>query len=567
MSRTTQRGSRLALVLAVIGASAVLVAVPGFADVGNSGPLDAIDFVAAWTNDDGKVNVLDVGDDGAPSSLFDAWPDTSSSDPTEPGFPAGRAEKDVAVCTAEVRFGDPDHVDVVVDNAYPQYVCTITTVIENASGFPAEVILPSVIEADDGLVVQLLGSDLPELLGPGQQAEVSYWVRVLNEAPQHTTLTFTVRHGFESRPCDTTIYGIETITANLHAIDLTTCTATLIATLPNTSPSNSFPNSLATDPATGRLFYADQDGTAWELWVIDPADPSYHRQVGTVPGPLADAAWYDGAYHYVVHGGNQIYRVPVSFDGADNPVMGTPTVVDTLGHTYYFGDIAITDGGWLYGSARFVSPKLNKWFTVDLSSPGSYTIHGDTGPVKYQLAFDGAGRIIGTFEGLSIIDPSDGSIAGNACAPFGFGFADLSCAECPESPPPPTTTTTIPPSTTTTIAGPTTTTTVPPSTTTTIAGPTTTTTPSTTTTTMAGPTTTTTVPPTTSTSTTVAGPSTLGTTTTTLSELPRTGPTGPTGRQVSSLILLIVGLFLLVIAAAIEVVARDPHRHWRWPSA
>ena len=143
--------------------------------------------------------------------------------------------------------------------------------------------------------------------------------------------------------------------------------------------------------------------------------------------------------------------------------------------------------------------------------------------------------------------------------------------------PPTTTTTTVPPTTTTTTVPPTTTTTTVPQTTTTIAGPTTTTTtpptttttvpPTTTSTTIGGPTTTTTVPRTTttstpgttSTSTTVAGPSTLGTTTTTIPELPRTGPAD--GGQVPAAALILGGFGLLLIAAGLEVLARDASRN------
>jgi hypothetical protein len=176
------RGRRaLALLLATIIVAALLVgAVPAARSSDDPGPLVAVVFTSASTNDDGSGG---DGDDGGPPAGYDAWGGASSADPSGPGPGASRLNADVAICIAAVAAGDPGVVDVVVDNAYSGYVCTMDAVVYNGSPLPVTV-APAVIDADPGLVVQGGVPPPPVSLAPGAQANAVFTIGVASAAPQ-----------------------------------------------------------------------------------------------------------------------------------------------------------------------------------------------------------------------------------------------------------------------------------------------------------------------------------------------------------------------------------------------
>jgi len=206
--RMTRRTGALGVVLVTIATAMGLVATPGLAYTPDPGPLAAVDFVGAWTNDDGRKDDGDLGDTGFDSTPFyDAWPllpgPVSSSDPRDPGLDPAREDKDVAICTAAVRTADPDFVDVVVQHGYPGYVCTFVAVVENASTLPVTV-SPAVVEADPGLMVGTLSS-LPAGLESGEQAAAVFWVEVRQTAPQGGVLHFTISIDLAAPICPTIV--------------------------------------------------------------------------------------------------------------------------------------------------------------------------------------------------------------------------------------------------------------------------------------------------------------------------------------------------------------------------
>ncbi len=198
------RRRRLRALLTVV--VAVVVAAPlafaGASDVDNSGPPDSVIFVDAWTNDDGTVNDTDIGDSGAVSVGFDLWPvGFSSDDPTAPGPTPPRLIDDAAICMAAIRPADLHSVDIEIDNAYPQYVCTITVVVENRGSVPAS-LSTAIITADPGLEVSdTMSPTPPAFLEPGAMAIASYSVRILNDADQSSTLGFTISTSVSDPPC------------------------------------------------------------------------------------------------------------------------------------------------------------------------------------------------------------------------------------------------------------------------------------------------------------------------------------------------------------------------------
>ncbi len=196
MNATSRSRRALFTVLATIGVAVLMTAVaPGARTDDTPDGLAGLRFVAAWTNDDGTVDGVDVGDDASPG-VFDVWPGLESSvDPMAVGLDAPRILDDVAKCAAAVRALDADFVDVEVLNAYPGYICSFRVMIENVSGFPVEA-TSAAVDVDDGLLVHNVsdptGPVFPLELAPGATIEREYSVQVLNEAEQGATLTFSL---------------------------------------------------------------------------------------------------------------------------------------------------------------------------------------------------------------------------------------------------------------------------------------------------------------------------------------------------------------------------------------
>ena len=159
-------------------------------------------FVNAWTNDDGTVNGTDIGDSGAVSVGFDLWPvGLSSDDPKASGPSALRLVDDAAICAAEVRPSNRHKIDVRIDNGYPQYVYTVSVVIENRLRAWAA-LRPTTITADPGIEVRdVTDPPLPTILRPGGRATALYSVRVLNAAYQMTTLEFSIDTDVSQKWC------------------------------------------------------------------------------------------------------------------------------------------------------------------------------------------------------------------------------------------------------------------------------------------------------------------------------------------------------------------------------
>ncbi len=177
--------------------AAVAVAMPlayaGAYDRGPPRPSRSVVFVDAWTNDECAVDGADIGDSGAASVGFDLWPvGLSSDDPKVSGPTALRLVDDAAICAAEVRSSNRHKVDVRVDNGYPQYICTVSVVIENHLRAWAA-LGPTTITADPGIEVRdVTDPPLPKVLRPGARVTALYSVRVMNAADQMTTLEFSI---------------------------------------------------------------------------------------------------------------------------------------------------------------------------------------------------------------------------------------------------------------------------------------------------------------------------------------------------------------------------------------
>ena len=431
------RGRARALLTVV---AAVVVAVPvalaGASDVDDLGSPVSVVFVDAWTNDDGTINGADTGDTGVASAGFDLWPvNFSSDDPTAPGPVPHRLIDDAAICVATVDAVDARAVDVAVDNAYPQYVCTITVVVENSGRIPA-LLGAGVIASDPGLEVDdITNPSLPTILDPDTTATAVYSVRILNDADQSAALGFTISTDVSNPPCGTAmVFGVERGTGDLYEIDPTAGTAYRLADIADPIPSNvNSPNGLAYDADAGRLYFSvgEEASATSDLYFWDGTATVF---AGSVNGQAGGAAMLDGEYYFVRNGTDDL--ISVAFDAGGSVAAEVPIHLGFAGtDTFRFGDIAISpDGATLFGSTLQSGSTPPTFFSLDLASGTCTPISTATG-VKLQIAYGDDGVVYGTSTGTGeffTIDPTTGGTAAIG-TPTGAidGFTDLASGRCP----------------------------------------------------------------------------------------------------------------------------------------
>ena len=259
------------------------------------------------------------GDDGGPSTGYDAWLDLSSADPDLPGPVDHRLDKDVAICTAEVRAGDPDAVDVTVQTAYPGYVCTFTTVVENRTNLVVEV-APAVVTPVPvpGLAVQTVTA-LPATLGPGAQAPAVFAVEVLQTAPQGQQIAFSITFDVTQRcPAIVASSGITLLSAPPPSVMdevLTSNTTASVFLESGPKPVVNLPLDIAPGIFTGMV-------CSYYLHVDQVGDGATHF-VGSVTfdGPIVGLI-EEGGYYDVQNPSLAPYTLDVT-----NPILGNPGTV------------------------------------------------------------------------------------------------------------------------------------------------------------------------------------------------------------------------------------------------
>lgn len=144
-----------------------------------------------------------------------------------------------------------------------------------------------------------------------------------------------------------TLLGIDN--SKLYKIDSTSGVATAVGNLLGSGASNG----LAYDPATDRAVY-QRNGKLYAMNVTTGASTN----LNTTIFQTSAAAWYKGAYYYMGDGDGKLYKM--SFSG------GLPTVstlVKDFDNKWWFGDIAISSKGILYGSSG------TSVFSIDLTQP------------------------------------------------------------------------------------------------------------------------------------------------------------------------------------------------------
>jgi hypothetical protein len=137
---------------------------------------------------EGTVNTGNLNADWDTASTNDP---TGSLDPCTPGLnPTGctAPAKDVGSCV--VTGIGTQTLQILIDNAYPSYECTITAAITNTGDIPFNVV--GVALQPDSVPGELLGdcaTPLDPQVDPGEEWTASCTVHLTQEAAQETTYT------------------------------------------------------------------------------------------------------------------------------------------------------------------------------------------------------------------------------------------------------------------------------------------------------------------------------------------------------------------------------------------
>ncbi len=149
------------------------------------------------------------------------------------------------------------------------------------------------------------------------------------------------------------------------------------------------------DPSDGMspstLYYHALDGS--------DTDAGTNVLAGPISGNSADGAFYNGSYYYIANGTDDLYQVPL--DPVAGVVNGAEIVIANISGAadlaMGFGDIDITDGGFLYGTANTRTGYKYIFFTLDLNDanpPDTYAeILKDTDKTRPQFALGCEGRL------------------------------------------------------------------------------------------------------------------------------------------------------------------------------
>lgn len=189
---------------------------------------------------------------------------------------------------------------------------------------------------------------------------------------------------------------------------------------------SSGPNGLAYDEITHRLYYTEypdqnNDNMA-NLYFTDLDDsPRTVTPVGMVPGEVACADIYNGAYYYI-SGGNMhgrtddFYRVDFTADGMIDTV--SPKIdVAANAHAWMFnGDIAIWNGviyGW--GACSFHG---YEFFKLNVDGSGFAVLDNSLSEGALQLAFSSDGQLWGHSYGSGSTYEVNWDAAGNVTTTF-----------------------------------------------------------------------------------------------------------------------------------------------------
>jgi len=211
------------------------------------------------------------------------------------------------------------------------------------------------------------------------------------------------------------IYGIKhpkgSTTANIYEIDADTCVNTLMATPTLSQAPTASWNGNAYDIVNDRYYFSQFDNTPKTLWMLENFSTSPTLvPAGVLSASISNGTFYNGKYYYIGHLTDDLYEVTFDADGiVENEVKLADITEDSKG--FYFGDIAYSRAGVLYGSTAIGNSTTNPTFFI---YDGTYTDFTSTGaPEALQIAFGTDGVLYGyaiSNNTFYTIDTSDGSL-------------------------------------------------------------------------------------------------------------------------------------------------------------
>lgn len=142
----------------------------------------------------GTVGTADLNVEFVPGHVF-SNDDGTSIDPGK--------DKHVGMTHCEINAGDPQIVDVTVENAYPSYQALCSLKWENTGTLPARLCSLDCPTAPDWLSVEVQNT-LGEVRDPGEQASGMMDLHVEQTAPQGGSAAFLCEFQFQNwnEPCD-----------------------------------------------------------------------------------------------------------------------------------------------------------------------------------------------------------------------------------------------------------------------------------------------------------------------------------------------------------------------------
>lgn len=226
------------------------------------------------------------------------------------------------------------------------------------------------------------------------------------------------------------IYGIKhskgSTTAGIYKIEYKietdSCVQTPMASpILSQAPTASW-NGKAYDLVNDRYYFSQFDNYPKMLWMIENFSTAPKLvEAGELSASISNGTFYNGKYYYIGHLTDDLYEVTFDTDGT----VLTESKLDDISNntkTFYFGDIAYSLTGVLYGStAEGSSGGTRTFFIYDGTT---YTAFIDTeAPEALQIAFGDDGVLYGyaiSNNTFYTIDTSNGSITPKCTSEIDF---------------------------------------------------------------------------------------------------------------------------------------------------
>ena len=183
----------------------------------------------------------------------------------------------------------------------------------------------------------------------------------------------------------------------LYKIDLSTnpCTTILVATASDAAIANASYNGNAYDVVNDRYYFSAFNNSPKYLYMISDFSTTPTTSIaGTLSASISNGTFYNGKYYYIGHLTDDLYEVTFDSNGLVASETKIPNILGASNRTFYFGDIAYSLNGVLYGSTAVGGSGGTRTFFI--YDGNTYTDFTSTGaPEALQIAFGDDGVLYG----------------------------------------------------------------------------------------------------------------------------------------------------------------------------